>query len=144
MSNYASDLARQIMLSLKKEFKDKHLSGNLLNNSYIVETEDYTEIHISAPSYDFYEYFINGVIVPPKKGGMPTEYASSLDAQGSEYTLYWETPAKSRSGKILPGRGIIHSAKKTPRNHIGYVNKVLTEGIRNWVNMQDLDIKVEQ
>lgn len=144
MDNYASDLARQIMLSLKKEFQSKHLSGNLLNNSYIIETEDYTEIHISAPSYDFYEYFINGVVIPPKNPNLPTEYASLLDTQGSEYTVYWETPAKTRSGKISSGKGIVHKAKKRPHNHIGYVNKILTEGISNWMNMQNLDIKVEQ
>lgn len=144
MSNYASELARQIMESLKEEFKSKHLSGNLLNNSYIIETEDYTEIHISAPSYDFYEYFINGVIIPPKKAGVPTEYASFLDTQGSEYTLYWKAPAKTRGGKISPGRGNIHKAIKKPHNHIGYVNRVLSQGISNWMNMKNLDIKVEQ
>ena len=143
-NNLATELAREILESLKKEFKNQHLTGNLLNNVSVIETKDYVEIHIKAPSYDFYEYFINGVVVPPKKAGVPTEYASLLDTQGSEYTLYWREPAKSGRGKTLPGRGNIKKKEMRPHNHKGYVNKVLSEGISNWTGKQNLDIKLEQ
>jgi hypothetical protein len=129
----ASDLALEILGALQREFEDKHLSQNLLNNTQIVETKDYVEIHINAPTYDFYEYFIHGLIIPPKKAGLPTEYASTLDAQGSQYTMYW-----------VDAKGNVKKAVKKPRNHVGYVNKILSEGINNWTNKQGLDIKVEQ
>lgn len=132
-NNYAIELAREILESLKREFNDKHLTGNLLRNTKIIETDKYVEIRISAPSYDFYEYFINSVIVPPKNGNLPTEYASLLDTQGSEYTSYWKDI-----------NGNVHKKKMKPRNHIGYINKTLTEGITNWMNKQNLDIKVER
>ena len=140
----ATELAKEILESLKKEFRDKHLSENLLNNINVIETNDYVEIHISAPSYDFYEYFINGVIVPPKNPNKPTQYASLLDTQGSEYTVYWVEPAKNRSGKVISGRGNIKKAEKRPHNHIGYVNRTISEGISNWMSKQNLDIKLEQ
>ena len=143
-NNLATELAMEILESLKMEFKDKHLTGNLLRHTTIIETNDYVEIHIQAPSYDFYEYFINGVVVPPKKAGVPTEYASLLDTQGSEYTLYWMEPARSGRGKILPGRSNIKKKEMRPHNHIGYVNKTLSEGISNWMNKQNLNIKLEQ
>lgn len=132
-NNYAIELAKEILESLKKEFKDKHLTGNLLRNTTIVETDKYVEIRISAPSYDFYEYFINSVVIPPKRGGLPTEYASFIDTQGSEYTMYWRDNNKN-----------VHKQKMKPHNHIGYVNRTLTEGITNWMNNQNLDIKVER
>lgn len=143
-NSLALELANEIFLSLKKEFAGKHLTNNLIDRSYIIDNGDYVELHISAPSYDFYEYFINGVIVPPKKAGLPTQYASLLDTQGSEFTVYWVEPSRTRSGKISSGRGNIKKAVKKPHNHVGYVNTVLSEGISNWVNRQNLDIKVEQ
>ena len=133
-NNLASELAKEILEALNREFSFKHLSNNLLNNVKIIETNDYVELRISAPSYDFYEYFINGVIVPPKRAGLPTQYASLLDTQGSEYTVYW------REGT----RGNIHKKKQKPHNHIGYVNKVLSEGISSWTSKQNLQIKVDQ
>ncbi len=140
MSNHAYDLARSILNSLNDEFSEKKITGNLLDNTYVIETPDYTEIHILAPSYDFYEYFINGVIMPPKKGGLPLSYADLLDAYGSRFTIYWETPAKSRSGKITPGRGNIHKMEKYPKNHIGYVDRVIAEGIQNWIDEKNIKV----
>lgn len=138
-SDYAKDLARQILVALKKEFETKKLSGNLINTVRVDEYDDYVEIHIPAPTYDFYEYFMHGVVVPPKKGGIPESYAVTLDASGSQFTLYWETAPKNGVG-----RGNVRKKVMKPRNHVGYVNRTISEGISTWSSMQELEIKVEQ
>lgn len=141
MKKLVQSLSKDILLALNEEFAGKHLTGNLLNTVYVIENGKTVEIHIPAPTYDFYEYFVHGVIQPPKKGGLPTNYAVPLDASGSKFTYYWEEYAKSKGQKV--GRGVIKKKEVKPRNHIGYVDKIITDGITKWVNENSLKIEVK-
>jgi hypothetical protein len=127
--NQANELARSILKALKKEFEEEHLTGNFLKSISVIDTNEFTEIRIPAPSYDFYEYFINGVIIPPTQGGKPTSYASSLDLFGSELDIYWQ----NKVGEV----GYKHIE---PGNHEGYVRKVILAGIKDWIETNDINL----
>ena len=122
------DLANEIVLALKKEFQEKHLSKNLIETMYVVDLGDYIEIHIPAPTYNMYQYFMNGkVVIPNGKGS----YASRLDIEGSAFMAYW-------GKKSNPNRKLIE-----PHNHVGYLSKCINEGISNWVGKDNLKIRME-
>lgn len=67
MQSYLSDkeqLARLIVEMLELEFKDIHLSKNLVNTIKIYKDVDKWVVEIPAVMYDFKTYFSKGVIIP--------------------------------------------------------------------------------
>lgn len=82
--SYSELFAEEIIIALKKEFEDKHLTGQLVKTAYIMNGKDETYVHIPAEIYNFYRYFKDGVIIP-RGGG---SYASKLDKSGSSFPIY--------------------------------------------------------
>ena len=110
------ELASVIVEKIKEEFAIKKMSGNLVRTIQVVASEDKVEIIIPANTYSMLQYQTRGVIVPTWHGS----YASKLDLEGSEFFIY---PYGTRKG----------SFKVYPRNHIGFVDKVINEGVNEWL-----------
>ena len=111
------DLAKLIVSKLKEEFREKHLSGNLLNTIKVENIKDKIIINIPAQTYNMLLYQTKGVVVHTSNGS----YASRLDETGSEFYVY---PKGTRSGgkRIHPG------------NHKGYIERIINEAIIEWSN----------
>lgn len=107
------DLATFIESSLKEEFANQHLSGNLVNTIEVEEGEDSVKVSIPARAYNMYQYQRNRVIIPNGRGS----YASRLDTEGSEFFVY------TNKGRFFV----------KPHNHIGYVDKVINDSINAWI-----------
>lgn len=112
-----NDLGLLILRKIYEEFDVKHLSGNLMNTLQIIAEKDSVKIVIPALKYNMSLYQREGVVVPNGRGS----YASILDSQGSEFYIY---PDYGRKGSYLI----------KPHNHIGYIEKVITEALREWMN----------
>ena len=108
-------LARIIVEKLREEFSIKHLSGNLINTIKVENLGNEIKIHIPAQTYNMLLYQSKGVVVHTSHGS----YASKIDEEGSSFMIY---PGETRSG----------SFRVNPRNHKGYVNKVIDSAIREW------------
>lgn len=104
-------LSNIILRKLNEEFDLKHLSGNLIRTIRVESSSDEIKIHIPAEIYDMLEYSKRGVVIPTGEGS----YASKLDIEGSSYT--------------------IGNKKYSPRNHIGYINKIINDSIMEWTSM---------
>lgn len=82
MTNYSymRFLADEIIKYTKLDFKDVHLSGNLMDTIKIEEESlDKIVIRIPAKTYDMYKYLKEKVIVYTNTGS----YASRLNEEGS-------------------------------------------------------------
>lgn len=106
-------LAEHIQNSIYKEFEEKHLSGNLMNTMFIKDCENGYELHIPAEIYNMYQYFTHNVVIPTGKGS----YASQLNEEGSAFMVY----EKGKKRRLVK-----------PRNHIGYIEKAIDEGVDLW------------
>jgi len=108
-------LAALIVQKLKEEFAIKHLSKNLVNTIKVEKMGDEIKIYIPAQTYNMLLYQTKGVVVHTSHGS----YASKLDKEGSQFYSY---PNGSRKG----------SKRVSPRNHKGYIDKVINEAIAEW------------
>lgn len=108
-------LAIIINQHLQVEFYDKFLSGNLKNTIEIEDLGKEIRVHIPAEKYNMLQYQTKGVVIHNGRGS----YASQLDEEGSSFMVY---PLGTKKG----------SYKVSPRNHIGYIDKVIDESIREW------------
>lgn len=110
-------LANLIVENIKKDFEDKHLSGNLINTMYIEKTQDGVSIVVPAEKYNIPMYIRKGVVIHSGTGS----YASTLDEEGSIIRL--------------PGNGRGRPKDKKIGNHVGYVEKAIKDAIETWRNM---------
>lgn len=108
-------LASIIVRNLKEEFNIKHLSKNLISTIVIEKMVDEINIRIPAQTYNMLLYQSKGVVVHTSHGS----YASRLDEEGSSFMVY---PEGTRKG----------AHRVSPRNHRGYVDKIITKSIREW------------
>lgn len=111
-------LAELIIQKLNEEFAIKHLSKNLINTVSVVNEGDKIIINIPAQTYNMLEYFRHKVVIHTSNGS----YASRLDEEGSSFFVY---PGDTRKG----------SFRVNPRNHIGYINRVIDQAIAEWSAM---------
>lgn len=121
-------LANLIVRKLKEEFAVKHLSGNLINTIQIEKSGDKIKIYIPAKTYNMLLYQTKGVVVHTSNGS----YASKLDEEGSQFYSY--------------SNGTRKGAKRIkPRNHIGYIDRVINSAILEWSSSIGRDkIKVQR
>ena len=117
--NYTGYLADEIVMFIMKDFKDLHLSGNLMD-TLTVEREGLNKVTIRIPAqvYDMYKYVKDKVIVYTNQGS----YASKLNEEGS------------------------YIFKKYIGNHIRYFDSSLTLALMNLENKMkadNLEYKVE-
>lgn len=118
-------LASIIYKNLQEEFEAKHLSGNLLNTITIENLGGEINIKIPAQTYNMLLYQSKGVVVHTSHGS----YASKLDEEGSSFMVY---PEGTRKG----------SHRIYPRNHKGYIDKVISLAITEWQGMlQKMKVK---
>lgn len=118
------DLKDLIIEEIKNDFKDKHLSKNLVNTISFEKTEEGLNIKIPAEIYNFYQFFSHGVVISKGIGS----YASSLDEIGSEFMVY-------------PEHGPRFVAK--PHNHIGYVERAINNALEKWFQRHP-EIKIKK
>lgn len=115
-----------IIKNLKEEFALKHLSRNLINTIRIEAASDEIKIHIPAQTYNMLLFQTKGVVVHTSHGS----YASKLDKEGSSFMAY---PKGTRKG----------SKRISPRNHKGYIDKVIDISINEWKGLLE-DMKVNR
>lgn len=111
-------LARQIVNEIKRDFKQYHLSMNLVNTIEITKSKNYVQIHIPAQVYDMWQFVKKGVIIYKNRGS----YASQLNEEGS------------------------YIFNKYVGHHIGYVDNSIdlaVEKLVKRVQARDDEIKVE-
>ena len=104
-----------ILRKLQEEFEIKHLSKNLINTVRIEMLEDEIKVNIPAQTYNMLEFKRSGVIVHTSHGS----YASKIDEEGSSFMIY---PNDTKAG----------SFRTYPRNHKGYVNRIINSAIKEW------------
>lgn len=110
-----TSLSNIIVKNLQEEFREKKLSGNLINTIQIEISADEVKIHIPAKTYDMLLFQAKGVVVHDGRGS----YASKLDTTGSEFYIY---PTMQKRGSFLI----------KPHNHIGYIERIINKSIREW------------
>ena len=115
-----------IIKNLKEEFALKHLSRNLINTIRIEAASDEIKIHIPAQTYNMLLFQTKGVVVHTSHGS----YASKLDEEGSSFMTY---PKGTRKG----------SKRISPRNHKGYIDKIIDISINEWKGLLE-DMKVNR
>ena len=115
-------LASIIVKKIKEEFSVKHLSKNLVNTITVEEMAGEINIRIPAQTYNMLLYQEKGVVIHTSHGS----YASKLDEEGSSFMVY---PNGERKG----------SYRINPRNHKGYIDKVIAEAIREWEGLIGID-----
>ena len=108
-------LANIIVRRLQEEFDAKHLSGNLVNTITVTNIGGEIQINIPAQTYNMLLFQQKGVVVHTSNGS----YASKLDEEGSSFMVY---PQGTRKG----------SYRISPRNHKGYIDKILELSIQEW------------
>ena len=114
------DMATFVKNALVNEFAPKHLSNNLLNTIQInFVDESKIQVSIPAQTYNMLLFQHKRVVVHTSHGS----YASKLDIEGSSFFVY---PNESRSG----------SYKVYPKNHIGYIDRVINEAISSFLAMK--------
>ena len=112
------ELAECVRQAILNEFAMQHLSGNLMNTIKVeTDDEDKVQVIIPAETYNMYQYFMHGTIIPNGRGS----YASKLNDEGSAFMVYWGTSAN-------PHRKLVE-----PRNHIGYIDKVINDAVNDWL-----------
>lgn len=119
-------LGEIIIRKLKEEFAIKHLSGNLVNTITVEMASDEINIRIPAQTYNMLKYLEKGVVIHTSHGS----YASKLDEEGSSFMVY---PEGSRKG----------SHRVSPRNHKGYIDKIINSSIQEWKGLVGGKVKVE-
>lgn len=112
-------LVQIILNNLQAEFSEKKLSGNLLKTIRVTYNElGKISIEIPAEIYNMYQYFRHGVIIHTGKGS----YAETLNESGSAFMYY---PRQGRGGRRFV----------EPRNHIGFIDRVIKESVTTWQEM---------
>lgn len=119
-------LGEIIVQKLKEEFSLKHLSGNLVNTISVEMVSDEIKIRIPAQTYNMLLYQSKGVVVHTSHGS----YASKLDEEGSSFMVY---PGGERKG----------SHRVSPRNHKGYIDRIINSSIQDWKGLVEGKVKVE-
>lgn len=113
-----NDEVKVLALYIKQEiirgFKDKHLSGNLMDTINVRATPNGAEVEIPAEIYDMKRYQLEGVVAYTGEGS----YASQLDIEGSQFYSY------SKDGKRV---------WKAPKNHVNYVDEAIKAAISRWM-----------
>lgn len=122
-------LTNLIYDEIQSDFKDKHLTKNLMQTMFIEERDGKFEIHIPAEIYNMYKYFKEGVIEYTGEGS----YASQLDDEGSAFMLYYK-------GK----KGGWHRKFKEPRNHIGFVENAIQRAVKKYSEVNGWQTRVEK
>lgn len=117
-------LANIIIRMLNEEFKNKHLSGNLINTIEIEMGGDEINIRIPAQTYNMLKFQEKGVVIHTSHGS----YASKLDEEGSSFMVY---PNGEKKG----------SHRVSPRNHIGYIDKIINGAIQEWQGNISMKVK---
>lgn len=120
------DLKNIVIQEIEREF-EKHLTGNLLNTIYVEYDVDQIRIVIPAETYNFYQWFIYGVVVKSQQGG---SYASKIDKEGSRFPVYDKKTTK---------RSFV-----APLNHKDWVERVTTNALNIWLNKYSYKYKVER
>jgi hypothetical protein len=110
-------LANLIVENIKKDFEDKHLSGNLINTMYLEKTQDGIKIVVPAEKYNIPMYIRKGVVLHSGTGS----YASQVDEEGSIIRLPQNHRGRPKDIKV--------------GNHVGYVEKAIQNAIETWRNM---------
>ena len=116
-------LATLIIQELQKEFSTKYLSKNLINTIRVEKSKGEIKIVIPAETYNLLLFQTKGVVVHTSHGS----YASKLDKEGSSFMVY---PNNSRKG----------SKRISPRNHIGYIDRVINSAIRTFVKKKNAKV----
>lgn len=111
------------MTELRKEFEHKHMSMNLVNTVRIENDNGKIKIHIPAKMYNMKLFQQEGVVVHTSNGS----YAEKLDKEGSSFYVY---PGKTRKG----------SYRVSPKNHIGFINRVLNKVIQSFISIKGYEI----
>lgn len=124
--NELRKLAEIIIRKLKEEFAVKHLSGNLVNTIVIEMAGDEINIRIPAQTYNMLKYLEKGVVIHTSHGS----YASKLDEEGSSFMVY-------------PGGRRLGSHRVSPKNHIGYIDRIINSSIQEWKGLVGGEVKVE-
>jgi len=119
-------LANIIVRRLQEEFDAKHLSGNLVNTITVTNIGGEIQINIPAQTYNMLLFQQKGVVVHTSNGS----YASKLDEEGSSFMVY---PQGTRKG----------SYRISPRNHKGYIDRILELSIQEWRGTIKGETKVE-
>lgn len=106
LQQYGKLLAEEIDALIEADFKEHHLTGNLVKTKKIIDDgKGMVQIAIPAIKYDQWKYLNEGVFVStPEKGS----YANILDRQG---------------GKVL---------RRKTNYHKKYIENSIDDGIRNW------------
>ena len=110
-----SGLCNIILRNLQEEFREKKLSGNLINTVKVEISSGEIKINIPAKTYDMLLYQAKGVVVHDGRGS----YASKLDTTGSEFYVY---PTMQKRGSFLI----------KPHNHVGYIERIINKSIKEW------------
>ena len=112
-------LANLIIENIKKDFEQKHLSGNLMNTIAIEKTADSVQIVVPAEKYNMSLYMRKGVVVHSGTGS----YASRIDEEGSiiRFPRQGGGPGRPKEKKI--------------GNHKGYVDASIRNALETWRNM---------
>ena len=99
----------------------------MLNTIYVEYEIDQIRIVIPAETYNFYQWFIYGVVVKSPRGG---SYASKLDKEGSRFPVYDKQTTK---------RSFI-----APLNHKDWVERVTISAVDIWLHKYSYKYKVER
>ena len=127
VSSYVDELAVFVVENLKKEFSEKYLSKNLIRSIETRKNGNIVQIIIPADIYDFKTFFTKGAVVKTNTGS----YANKLDVEGSWFTYY------NKKGK--------KRKKVSPKNHKGYVQKVVDDAVSKFVSKhRDIAKKVSK
>jgi len=122
-------LADYIQEEIQLQFRDTHLTGNLMETISVIEGVDGFEVHIPAKMYSLYDWFINKVLVYTGQGS----YASQLDIKGSEFELWRE----DKQGNIL-------KTYIKPHNHKGYIMIAINNALMRWKEYKQWQITLEK
>lgn len=117
-------LAEIIVAKFKEEFRDKHLSGNLINTLEVSVESGKIVINIPAKTYNMLLFQQKGIIVHTSHGS----YAEKLDREGSSFMVYHKNTRKG-------------SFRISPRNHIGYIDRVVNSALLEWKSSSGNKVK---
>lgn len=107
-------LVIEIYKAIKADFDICHLSYNLVNSTEIgINKDGSLYIRIRAPMYDMLKFMSRQVLIYTGVGS----YANELDINGSN----------------ILGRQL--------GNHIGYIERCISQGVSSWANKNGLTIK---
>ena len=121
------ELAQIIIKKIKDEFSGQYMSHNLVDTIIVYEEQDRIRIEIPAEVYNMFKFQTQGVVIPYHNG---KSYASKLDEEGSSF-------------KVYPNGTIKGSYWVRPRNHIGFLDKIINESIFEWTGIMSSKYQVD-